>query len=106
MKSNSFYSINSGTSTLRAHAKRHCFFPEDETQMSLSLKGFVYKEITAPIAVLNEKVIQNFSRWIVNSTLPLKAVENEDLKRGFQLFDADFFMPYRNTIATKDSGNE
>lgn len=98
------YSVNSATSTLRNHARKHGFLlgPTSQTVLSFDRKGQVLTDQRRnPTAEQQEKILRQLCCWIASSTQPFSAVENTEFVKLVRMFDMDFSLPNRRTISTK-----
>lgn len=95
------FSINSATTTLAKHARRHGFLLENDRQARFGSSGNLQCFTPLPRPELEAKVLSQLSRWIVSGFIPLSVTEDKEFVRLLHLFDASFNVPSRRTTTKR-----
>lgn len=95
------YSINSGKSTLRPHARKYGFLLETKTQKRFTPEGELRPTVEMPKTQYEERVTSQICRWIVNSSLPFLCVEDKGFMKLISIFESDFKVPSRFTVSRR-----
>ena len=92
------FSINSATTSLSKHAKRHGYLLEHGDQRRFDFSGVLVSATSLPRDELVKRATKQISCWIVSATLPFSAVEYKGFCELLHLFDATYLIPSRVTI--------
>lgn len=92
------FSVNSSTSTLRTHLKKHGFFLDNLNQHRFAPNGGLVQTVSAPS---NQKQVRYelfTCRWIVSAVKPFSIVESKEYIDKEKFLDSSIVVPSRQTV--------